>query len=80
MVDRDVKATDPAAHQPTKADIGIDAAPEALAWAVTRGGAERQEDPAASLTLNDRWLRVESDAMPYDVHPEADGSTIGPDF
>ena len=49
MVDRDVKATDPAAHQPTKADmdadIGVNAAPEALAWAVTRGGAERR-DPA----------------------------------
>ena len=47
MVDRDVKATDPAAHQPTKADmeadIGIDAAPEALALAVTRGGAERRD-------------------------------------
>ena len=36
----------PAAHQPTKAeleeDVGIDATPEALAWAVTRGGAERR--------------------------------------
>ena len=45
MVERDLKATDPAAHQPTKADIEedvcIDAAPEALAWAVTRGGAKR---------------------------------------
>ena len=50
MVDQDPKATDPAAHQPTKADmeadIGIDIAPEALAWAVTRGGAERQEKEA----------------------------------
>ena len=43
MAGQDLKATDPAAHQPTKADIGIDAAPEALAWAVTRGGAERRE-------------------------------------
>ena len=34
-------ATDSAAHQPTRADISVDAAPEALAWAVTRGGAER---------------------------------------
>ena len=38
---------DPAAHQPTKAemevDVSIDAAPEALAWAVTRGGAERRD-------------------------------------
>ena len=36
----------PAAHQPSKAeleeDVSIDAAPEALAWAVTRGGAERR--------------------------------------
>ena len=48
MVERDQKAADPAAHQPTKADmeadIGIDAAPEALAWAVTRGGAKRSQD------------------------------------
>ena len=47
MVDQDLKAIDPAAHQPTKADmeidIGVDAAPEALVWAVTRGGAERRE-------------------------------------
>ena len=47
MAERDLKATDPAAHQPTKADmeadVGIDAAPDALAWAVTRGGTERPE-------------------------------------
>jgi hypothetical protein len=51
MVDQDRRATDPAAHQPTKsdmeADVSIDAAPEALAWAVTRGGAHRKE-PAKS--------------------------------
>ena len=39
---------DPAAHQPSKTeleeDVGIDATPEALAWAVTRGGAERKDD------------------------------------
>ena len=38
---------DAAAHQPSKAeieeDVGVDAPPEALAWAVTRGGAERKE-------------------------------------
>ena len=38
--------TDPATHQPTKADleedVSIDATPEALAWAVTRGGAEKR--------------------------------------
>ena len=53
MADRDLKATDPAAHQPTKADmqedVSIDAAPEALAWATTRGGSERQEDTDPSL-------------------------------
>ena len=47
MAQRD-PAVDPAAHQPTKADmeedVGVDATPEALAWAVTRGGAERQSD------------------------------------
>lgn len=36
----------PAAHQPTKAeleeDVSINATPEALAWTVTRGGAERR--------------------------------------
>ena len=43
-MDRDRKGIgDPAAHQPTKADVSIDAAPEALAWAVTRGGSERQD-------------------------------------
>ena len=44
-MERDPKAN-PAAHQPGKAeleeDVSIDAAPEALAWAVTRGGAERK--------------------------------------
>ena len=38
---------DASAHQPTKAeleeDVSIDAAPEALAWAVTRGGAEKKK-------------------------------------
>ena len=51
MVDQDLKATDPAAHQPTKADmeadVCIDATPEALACAVTRGGTHRKE-PAKS--------------------------------
>ncbi len=40
-------AVDLAAHQPTKAemeaDVSIDAAPEAPAWAVTPGGAEWRE-------------------------------------
>ena len=39
------RVNDPAAHQPSKAeleeDVSIDAPPEALAWAVTRGGAKR---------------------------------------
>ena len=46
-MDRDSKV-DPAAHQPSKAeleeDVGVNATPEALAWAVTRGGAERKEN------------------------------------
>ena len=29
-----------------EADVSIDAAPAALAWAVTRGGAERQGEDA----------------------------------
>lgn len=41
---------DPVAHQPSKAeleeDVGIDATPEALGWAVTRGGAERWDKEA----------------------------------
>ena len=39
---------DAAAHQPSKSeledDASIDTTPETLAWAVTRGGAERRED------------------------------------
>ena len=47
-MDRDRKGIgDPAAHQPSKAqleeDVSIDMTPEALAWAVTRGGAKRWE-------------------------------------
>ena len=48
-MDRERKGiTDPTAHQPSKAeleeDVSVDATPEALAWAVTRGGAKRPED------------------------------------
>ncbi len=47
-MDRERKGiVDPAAHQPSKAelekDVSIDAAPEALGWAITRGGAERRK-------------------------------------
>ena len=47
-MNRERKANvDPAAHQPSKAeledDVSVDATPEALAWAVTRGGAKRWE-------------------------------------
>lgn len=47
-MDRDLKGVaDPAGHQPSKAElnkgVGIDATPEALAWAVSRGGAKRCE-------------------------------------
>ena len=45
-MDRDSKAN-PAAHQPSKSeleeDVSIDTTPEALAWAVTRGGAVRRD-------------------------------------
>ena len=41
------KADAAAHHQPSKSeleeDVSINAAPEALAWAVTRGGAERHD-------------------------------------
>lgn len=44
-MERDSKVA-PAAHQPGKAeledDVSIDATPEALAWAITRGGAEKR--------------------------------------
>ena len=47
MAERDVRATDPAAHQPTSADteegVKIDAATEALEWAIARGRSERRE-------------------------------------
>ena len=43
---------DPAAHQPSKAeleeDVSIDATPESLAWAVTRGGAEPRDKDSRS--------------------------------
>ena len=44
----------PAAHQPSTAeleeDVSIDATPEALAWTLTRGGAEpREETPQQQL-------------------------------
>ncbi|MDE0050620.1 MAG: hypothetical protein OXO52_12585 [Rhodospirillales bacterium] len=45
MTDRQTKR--PVEHQPTKAEmeevIEIDATPKALAWAMTRGGADRRE-------------------------------------
>ena len=41
------RVPDPAAHQPSKAkleeDVSIEATPEALAWAVTRGGCKRRD-------------------------------------
>ncbi len=47
MENRAKKQRDPAAHQPSKSleeDVGVNATPEALAWAVTRGGADRHAD------------------------------------
>lgn len=51
-MDREGKRVrDPAAHQPSKAEleenVSIDATPESLAWAVTRGGADRRGDDSA---------------------------------
>ena len=50
-MDRDSKV-DPAAHQPSKAeleeDVGVNATPEALGWAVTRGGAEQRDKKSRS--------------------------------
>ena len=56
---------DAAAHQPSKKeleeDVSIDATPEALAWAVTRGGAERrQEDSVPQFVAHDA---VAADAL-----------------
>ncbi len=57
MSDRRLKATDPAAHHPTKADteedVNIDTTPEALAWAATRGGTERQKTIQPPATMRD---------------------------
>ena len=48
MENRAKRQRDPTTHQPSKAeleeDVSIDATPESLAWAVTRGGAERKDD------------------------------------
>ena len=45
-MERDSTVT-PANHQPSKAeieeDVSVDATPEALAWTLTRGGAERRK-------------------------------------
>ena len=47
MAERDERVANPAAHQPTKAeledDVGVDATPEAFAWAVKLGGTERRD-------------------------------------
>ena len=51
-MERDPPAN-PSAHQPTKAeleeDVSINATPEALGWAVTRGGAERNDKGKPAL-------------------------------
>ena len=52
-MNRDPKV-DPADHQPSKAemeeDVSVDATPEALAWVVTRGGAERSRTTVETAT------------------------------
>ena len=56
MVEDGTRVSDPAFHQPTKADMqddaSIDATPEAQAWAVTRGGAARQQDAETTLATS----------------------------
>ena len=60
-MDRDPKAN-PVAHQPTKAqleeDVSIDTTPEALAWAVTRGGAERCQDNSPAKKVLTRSYKL----------------------
>ena len=56
---------DAATHQPSKAeledDVSIDATPEALAWAVTRGGADRchrdKPDQDSSFSIENGGVR-----------------------
>ena len=59
-MDRDPKV-DPADRQPSKAELGedlsMDATPEALAWAVTRGGAKRWEKERTERLGEPRWVR-----------------------
>ena len=55
-MDRERKGiANPAAHQPSKAqleeDVSIDATPEALAWAVTRGGADSRIQKEATKRM-----------------------------
>ena len=56
-MDRDPKAN-PAAHQPSKAeleeDVSVDATPEALAWAVTRGGSKPRQEMPRNATKSDK--------------------------
>lgn len=51
---------DPAAHQPSKAeleeDVAIDASPESLAWAITRVGAERREPSGPAPRSDDSCI------------------------
>ena len=56
MVEDGTRVSDPASHRPAKADMqddaSIDATPEAQAWAVTRGGAARQQDAETTLATS----------------------------
>ena len=56
---------DAAAHQPSKTeleeDVGVAASPEALAWAITRGGAERREE-TPQQQLGRTTMTVQPDA------------------
>ena len=75
MVEEGMRVSDPAAHQPTKSDmeedVSIDATPKALAWAVTRGGAERRQ-------AKGRWShnRVASGELQWHSQPNSNKRRI----
>ena len=70
---------DPATHQPSKAeleeDVSIDARPEALAWAMTRSGAERRfgVDELTAHTLTPDEMLSELIQLGYIVPASDDG-------
>ena len=62
----------PAAHQPRKSEleeyVAVNAAPEALGWAVTRGGAEpREETPQQQLGSTTMTVQPKVDSLLRDL-------------